>query len=76
LAVKIIALVKPGARHESVEKLASGEYRVAVNAPPQDGKANAAVIAALAAHFGVTKAQVQITAGHKGKRKIIEILER
>lgn len=73
--MKIVVLVKPGACHESIERLPSGEYRVAVNAPPQEGKANAAVVSALAAHFGVTKAQVQITAGHKGKKKVIEILE-
>lgn len=65
--------MKPGARKESVEKQPDGSYRVAVKAPPVDGKANAAVIAALAEHFGVPKAAVRLRVGAGGKRKIFEI---
>lgn len=66
--------MKPGAKTNSVEKQADGSYRVSVKAPPVEGKANAAVIAALAEHFGVPKSSVVLRVGAGGKRKGFEIL--
>jgi len=48
--------------------------KVAVNAPPEDGKANAAVIALLAEAFDVAKAAVSVVAGATDRRKLVEIL--
>ena len=47
--------------------------KVAVNAPPEDGKANAAVIALLAEAFDVAKAAVMVVAGATDRRKLVEI---
>ena len=47
--------------------------RVAVNAPPEDGKANAAVIVLLAEAFNVAKAAVSVVAGATDRRKLVEI---
>jgi len=47
--------------------------KVAVNAPPEDGKANAAVIALLAEAFDVAKAAVSVVAGATDRRKLVEI---
>lgn len=47
--------------------------KVAVNAPPEDGKANAAVIALLAEAFHVAKAAVSVVAGATDRRKLVEI---
>jgi hypothetical protein len=47
--------------------------RVAVNAPPEDGKANAAVIALLAEAFDVAKAAVSVVTGATDRRKLVEI---
>jgi uncharacterized protein len=47
--------------------------RVAVGAPPEDGKANAAVIALLAEAFDVAKAAVSVVAGATDRRKLVEI---
>jgi uncharacterized protein YggU (UPF0235/DUF167 family) len=44
-----------------------------VTAPPHDGEANAAVIDALAAHYGVPRSRVRIITGHHGRRKQVEI---
>lgn len=46
---------------------------VAVTAPPVDGKANAAVVAALANAFGVPKRSVTIVRGETGRSKLVEI---
>ena len=44
-----------------------------MKAPPVDGKANAAVIELIAAHFGVRKAQVTLKSGASGRLKLFLI---
>jgi uncharacterized protein (TIGR00251 family) len=66
-------LVKPNSRQESVEKISDSLYRVAVNAPPIDGKANEAVIRLLAKHFKVPKSAITLVRGAKGKKKWVQI---
>lgn len=73
--MRITITVKPNSRRESVEATGPNEYRVAVNAPAQEGRANEAVIRALADHFGVAKSRIQITHGQKGKKKLVEIAD-
>jgi uncharacterized protein YggU (UPF0235/DUF167 family) len=46
-----------------------------VKARPVDGKANAALIALVAAHFGLRKAQVSIRSGASGRMKLVQIEE-
>ena len=56
-----------------MEQAADGSLRVFVKAPPQEGRANEAVIETLAAHFRVPKSRVAIVGGYKSKTKIVEI---
>ena len=72
--MKISITVKPNAKQEKVEPMPDGSYRVSVKAPPVEGKANEAVVAALAHYFSVPKSSVEITGGLRGKRKRVEIL--
>jgi uncharacterized protein (TIGR00251 family) len=65
--------VKPGARVESFTPLADGGWLASVKSPPVDGKANAALIALVAAHFGVRKAQVSIRSGAGGRMKLVQV---
>lgn len=67
--------VKPGAREEGLTQLADGSWLASVKAPPVDGKANAALIALIAAHFGVRKAQVNIRSGGGARIKRVEIAD-
>lgn len=71
--MKIQIHVKTSARHEKVEDLGDGTFRVAVKAPSQEGKANQAILAIVADHFSVPKSAVAIVSGHKSKRKWIKI---
>ncbi|MCB0973904.1 MAG: DUF167 domain-containing protein [Actinobacteria bacterium] len=48
---------------------------VSVAAPAVDGKANAAVVAALSEALNVTLRQVHIVAGHRVRIKLIEVLD-
>jgi uncharacterized protein (TIGR00251 family) len=46
-----------------------------VKAPPVDGKANEALIALVAGHFGVRKAQVSIKSGASSRLKLVSIAD-
>ena len=65
--------VKPGSRVDELTALADGTWQARVKAPPVDGKANAAVIELIAAHFGVRKAQVTLKSGASGRLKLLLI---
>jgi len=73
--MKIEVQVKPNARKEGIEKTSEGIYKISVNAPPEGGRANAAVIELLAEHFKVRKSSITILRGHSGKKKLIEIAD-
>jgi len=73
MSFKISVLVRPRAKHESITRLSEGNYRVAVCAPAQEGKANDALIELLAEHFSVRKSVIKIVRGHTARQKIVEI---
>ena len=73
--MRIIVTVIPRARRPHVEPLEDGGLRVAVTAPPHEGRANAAVIAALAEHFHVPRSRVRILRGKTSRRKVVEIID-
>jgi uncharacterized protein (TIGR00251 family) len=73
MARKIWVTVKPNARQTSVSKVSDTEYRVAVHAPAQDGKANQALIEALAEYLAIPKSAVRIARGHSSRKKLIEL---
>jgi uncharacterized protein (TIGR00251 family) len=70
--MRIVVTVVPQARRTHVESLGSG-LRVAVTAPPREGRANAAVIAALAEHFRISRSRVRIVGGERSRKKVVEI---
>jgi hypothetical protein len=67
--------VRPGSRVEELVALEDGGYEARVKAPPVDGKANAALVALVAAHFGVRKAQVSIKSGASSRMKLVQIAD-
>lgn len=67
--------VKPGSRDQSLTEQADGTWLARVKAPPVDGKANAALIVLVAAHFGLRKAQVSLRSGASGRMKLVQLEE-
>lgn len=64
--------VTPRARLERLEGMnAAGELVVKVRAVPEDGEANRAVIALIAAAFDIPKSRLEITRGSTGRHKIL-----
>lgn len=66
--------VKTRAREEHVEIIDESHVVVSVTQPPADGKANEAVIRALAKHFDIAPSRVTIVSGHKNRQKIVDIV--
>lgn len=56
-----------------IEKIDETKFLIAVKELPFEGKANNAIVRAIAKYFNISSARVRITSGHKSKRKIIEI---
>jgi uncharacterized protein (TIGR00251 family) len=65
--------VKPGSREDELSALDDGSWVARVKAQPVDGKANAAVVALVAKHFGLRKAQVHIKSGASGRSKLVQL---
>ena len=76
--IRLRLKVAPKAKRNAIggwldEPDGSRMLKVAVTAAPEDGKANAAVIALLAKEFGVAKSAISVVAGATDRRKIVEI---
>jgi uncharacterized protein len=66
--------VHPRARKGAVSgMLEDGTWKVAVTAPPEDGRANAAVVAVLAAALGVKPRQLRVVSGAASRAKTVEV---
>ena len=72
--MKIEVLVKPRSSREKVEETGVNQYTVWVHEPPIENKANLAVIALLARHLNVSKSQISLFKGSKGKHKVFEVI--
>lgn len=73
--MRIFIKAKPGSKEESVEKIDEDHFIVAVKETPVQGKANKAIIQALARYFGVSSGMVKIVSGFVSRQKIVEIGE-
>lgn len=71
--MKIFVTAKPSAKEERVEEIDPTHVVVAVKEPPVQGRANHAIVKALASHFGVPVSRVRIIAGHTSRRKVVEM---
>lgn len=67
--------IQPKASRDSIIGLHGNELKVAITAPPVDGKANAHLIKYLAKQFRVAKSQVLIEKGELGRHKHIKIVD-
>jgi hypothetical protein len=76
--IRLRVRVKPGSSRQAVlgrTVLPGGESAVsiAVSAPPEDGKANAAVAVLLSKLWGVPKTGIRVRVGASGRTKILEV---
>jgi uncharacterized protein (TIGR00251 family) len=60
---------QPGARRSGVQGEQNGALKVAVQAPPQDGRANEALVEVLREALGLRRSQVELLGGATGRDK-------
>ncbi|PKB68547.1 MAG: hypothetical protein BZY81_01515 [SAR202 cluster bacterium Io17-Chloro-G4] len=65
--------VQPKASRNQVDDFSADRLRLRVTAPPQDGKANLAVISLLAETLGVPKSRLRIIRGHGSREKVVQV---
>jgi uncharacterized protein (TIGR00251 family) len=69
LSVKVV----PRASCDEIVGWHGSALKIRVAAPPQDGKANAALEALLATALGLKRSAVSVVAGHGSPRKLVAI---
>lgn len=73
--MKISVKVKANSKQEKIEKLGENRFLVRVKEKPVEDRANRAVTALLASHFGVAKSMVSLIRGRSSKDKIFEVFK-
>jgi uncharacterized protein len=64
---------QPGARRNAITGVHAGQLKVSVAAPPDKGRANAAVIRVLADSLGVKRAEIALATGAASREKVFAI---
>jgi uncharacterized protein (TIGR00251 family) len=72
-SVTLQVRVKPQSRESRLEPLPDGTWRAALKSPPVDGRANDELVALVARHFGVRRADVTIRAGAAARTKLVRV---
>ena len=70
---RIALRVQPGSRRPGIDREGDG-LSVRVAEIPEGGKANAAVIAAVARALGLPPSRLRLVAGARGRAKVVEVL--
>ena len=74
MTVVIQVQVRPGSGRRGLRgRLANGVLKLEVNAPPEGGRANQAVVELLAEVLDLKRRQVEVTRGHGARSKCVEI---
>jgi uncharacterized protein (TIGR00251 family) len=72
--VTLAVRAQPGAKKTSIAGVygqgPAAQLKIAVQAPPLEGRANAALVAFLAENFGLAKNAVELIAGESSRSKV------
>lgn len=69
----ITVRAKPRASISALERDSSGAWTARLRSSPVDGKANAELIALVAAHFGCARSCVSVVSGATARLKVLRI---
>jgi len=71
--VTIQVIARPGASRQELARRDSGEFVIALNSPPEKGKANQELLRVLAGVLRIPRSQMVILRGHAARRKTVRI---
>lgn len=69
------ARIKPSSKTEKVEKIDDTHFKIWVNEPAKEGKANLAALKALAKHLEIAPSRIELVSGHTSRDKVFRIIE-
>lgn len=72
-STKIKVKIVPGASNSGIIGWLGDTLKVRISAPPEKGKANAAIVALISDALHVPECSVHIVSGRNSQRKMIEI---
>lgn len=65
--------VHPGAKKNAVTGIHAGAVKIALNAPPVDGRANEALIAFIAEQLSLPRSRIALISGASSRSKVLRI---
>jgi len=68
-----VKVIPRSPRTEFAGAMADGTLKIRVAAPPEKGKANDALCAFLAAHYGIPRERVSVVSGQTAALKLVRI---
>lgn len=68
--------VVPGSKQTEIVGKLGNRLKVKVQAPPEDGKANRAVVEYIAQELGISKQQIELVFGSSSPEKLLKITPR
>ena len=72
-ATRLRLRVSPGAQGNEIVGRHGAGWKVRVSAPPEDGRANAAVLRLLAERLQVPPRRLAVVSGHAARDKVVEL---
>jgi hypothetical protein len=72
---KIFVKVKPNSKTEEVRHIDETHFEVRVKEPPTEGRANRAVVKALADYLRIPTSRIGIKSGLSSRTKVLEIFD-
>jgi uncharacterized protein YggU (UPF0235/DUF167 family) len=72
--MKFTVRAKPNASYAAVKQLGDNVFEVAVREPPIQGRANQAIVAALADYLNVAPSRVRIVMGYTSRENVLEVI--
>src|SRR4051794_36817316 len=63
--------VQPKGKRNAILGAQAGALKVSVTAPPEDGRANEAVLALLREEFDLQRSQLELLSGHTNRNKVV-----
>jgi uncharacterized protein (TIGR00251 family) len=72
--VSFAVKVHPRARKNAITGVVGDALKLALTAPPVDGRANQAVVEFLADFFEITRSSVTIASGETSRNKVVRII--
>lgn len=72
--MKIFVKAKPNSAEAFVKQIDEQNFEVAVKEPPVQGRANRAIVKALADYLNIAPLRIRIISGYTSRQKVIELL--